>query len=167
MNGADLTSVVRIDEMKGENEEETLGLKLMLEEAHAFLSSFNWCTRIEESYFGFGYAGIVAVFLFRINQVRSDVDDWLWVVVGDLPPAYLVTEGNLTPDLALDGYINEMTKWVQAMQHGCSVEDLIPVNVPPTQENAEALEGRLSALRRIIKDTVAPQKSRQFSKEVQ
>lgn len=166
MNGADLTSVVPIEEMKGETDEETRGLARMLAEARGFLSAFNWCQRIEESYFGFGYAGIVAVFLFRIIPARTGVDDWLWVVVGDLPFAYLVTEGSLTPDLAVDGYICEMSRWVQAAMDGQPVKDLIPVNVPPTQENAEALERRLGALREIVKGTVKPQKSKQVSREV-
>jgi hypothetical protein len=166
MNRADLTTVVPLAEMQGENEEETRGLSLMFEEARAFLSAFTWCAHIRESYFGFGYAGIVAVFLFRISPVRPDIDEWLWVVVGDIPPAYLVTEGNLTPDLAVDAYIYEMTRWVKAAKEGGSVEGLIPVNVPPTQENAEALEGRLGALRLVIKDTVVPQKSKQVSREV-
>jgi hypothetical protein len=166
MNGADLTSVVPIDKMKGDSDEETLGLKQMFEEARGFLSGFAWCQRIEDSYFGFGYAGIVAVFLFRISPAHTGIDDWLWVVVGDLPSAYLVTEGNLTPDLAVDGYIYEMSRWVQAAKGGRPVKDLIPVNVPPTQENAEALERRLSALKDIIKDAVESQESTRVSREV-
>ena len=138
----------------------------MFEEARSFLAAFNWCLSIEESYFGFGYAGIVAVFLFRISPVRSSVDEWLWVVVGDVPPAYLVTEGNLTPDLALDSYIYEMNRWVKAAKQGRSTVDLIPVNVPPTRENVEALERRLDALRLVIKDNIPPHRSKQFSKGV-
>lgn len=166
MNSADLTSVVPIVEMRGETEEETRGLALMFQEARAFLSSFTWCERIQDSFFGFGYAGIVAVFLFRIVPARPGVDDWLWVVVGDLPPAYLVTEGNLTPDLAVDGYICEMTKWVEAAKERRPVGDLIPVNVPATQANAEVLERRLNALRHIINDTVLPHRSKRASREV-
>ena len=166
MNGADVTSVVPIAVMRGENEQETRGLACMHDEAHGFLSSFSWCRRIEESFFGFGYAGIVAVFLFKVTPATAGVDDWLWVIVGDLPPAYLVTEGNPTPDLAVDAYISEMSKWVQAAKEGRPVKDLIPVNVPPTQENAEALERRLGALREIIKRTLQQQKSTQVSREV-
>jgi hypothetical protein len=165
-NGADLPSVVPISEMRGENDEETRGLRRMFEEAHEFLSSFSWCQRIEESFFGFGYARIVAVYLFKIVPDRAGVDDWLWVVVGDLPPAYLVTEGNSTPDLALDAYIGEMSKWVEAAKKRRSVRHLIPVNVPATKRNAEALEGRLNALRNIIRDTVLPHKSNRASREV-
>ena len=166
MNGADLSTVVPIAEMTGENEEEARGLREMLERAQLFLSAFNWCHRIEESYFGFGYAGIVAVFLFRITPTRSDVDDWLWVIVGDIPPAYLVTEGNLTADLALDGYVSEMSKWVTAAKEGRSVQGLIPVPVPPTPENAEDLGRRLTALRLIIEDKVLEHKANRLSREV-
>lgn len=165
MNGADLSAVVPVAEVRGENQEETRGLRQMFEMARAFLSSFGWCRSIEESFFGFGYAGIVAVFLFRIEPARASVDDWLWVVVGDIPPAYLVTEGNLTPDLALDGYIHEMSRWVQAARDGRPVRDLIPVSIAPTQENAEDLERRLGALREIIQETVYPYKCKQASRE--
>ena len=166
MNDADLTTVVPVAEMTGQSDEETIGLKQMFEEAKTFLSSFHWCLQIEQSYFGFGYAGIVAVFLFRISPIRPDIDEWLWVVIGDIPSAYLVTEGNPTPDVAVDAYIYEMARWVDAAKEGRSVEDLIPVNVLPTQENAEALEGRLGALRLIIKDMLAAHKSKQDSREV-
>jgi len=166
MNGADLTSVVPIVEMRGENDDETRGLAKMFDEAHKFLSSFCWCRRIEESFFGFGYAGIVAVFLFKIDPAREGIDDWLWVVVGDIPPAYLVTEENLTPDLAVEGYIQEMSRWVEAAKEGRPVKDLIPVNAAATQENAEALEKRLGALKEIIKPTLQPHSSKQVSREV-
>ena len=138
----------------------------MLEEARGFLSTFNWCRRTEESYFGIGYADILAVFLFRISPACTGVDDWLWVVVGDLPNAYLVTEGNLTPELAVDGYVYEMSRWVEAAKDGRPVEDLIPVNVAPTQENAEALERRLRALKEIVKDAIELQRSKRVSREV-
>ncbi len=167
MNGADLSTVVPIAESIGENEDETRGLRRMFEEAQSFLSSFSWCEQVKESFFGFGYAGIVAVFLFRIRPSRPHIDDWLWVNVGDLPPACLVTEGNLTPDLAVDGYISEMRRWAKAVNEGRSVKALIPVNVAPTLENAEKLERRLNALRKIIRDTLMPRESKQISSEVQ
>jgi hypothetical protein len=61
VNGADLTSVVPIEDMKGDNDEETFGLKQMFGEGRGLLSAFARCQRIEGSYFGFGYAGVRAV----------------------------------------------------------------------------------------------------------
>ena len=45
--------------------------------------------------------GVVAVFLFRIDG-PPEVDPLLWVVVGDLPTAYLVTDDAPSPAIALD-----------------------------------------------------------------
>jgi hypothetical protein len=35
--------------------------------------------------------GVVSTFLFRIDA-EPNIDEWLWVVVGDLPSCYLVTD---------------------------------------------------------------------------
>lgn len=118
MNGADLTSVVAVAERRGENPEETRGLTLTFDVAQKFIPSFSWCERIEESFVGVGYSGIVAVFLFRISSARPGVDGWRWVIVGDLPPAYPETEGKLTPDSAVDAYICEMSKCAEDVKEG-------------------------------------------------
>jgi hypothetical protein len=52
----------------------------------------------------------------------------------------------------LDAYIGEMETWVRAARSGESVSGLIPVNVPPTTENAEALERRLKMLDDLLRD---------------
>jgi hypothetical protein len=69
------------------------------------------------------------------------------VIVGDLPPAYIVVEDNPTAADALDAYCSEMESWVEAVRNGESVNELIPVNVPPSREYAEQLSGRLGYLR--------------------
>lgn len=159
MNNVDFSKVVPATEMEGESEHDTALLRQMLKEAHDYLMSFKWCEDICESYFGLGIGGVVAVFLFRINPSREDVDEWLWVVVGDLPAAYLVTDGSPTPAEALETYVEEMKAWVVAVEEGRSVEDIIPVNVSPTPENADALERRLTFLKVEIIPRFGDQKS--------
>jgi len=56
-------------------------------------------------------------------------------------------DDNPTAADALDAYCLEMELWVEAVKGGKSVENLIPVNVAPTLENAEQLGGRLVFLR--------------------
>jgi hypothetical protein len=124
----------------------------MLDAALGFLQSFGWCGRVRESYLGIGIPGVVAVFLFRIVPKGPKVDELIWVVVGDVPPAYLVTDNAPNPAAALDAYIGEMETWVRAARSGESVSGLIPVNVPPTTENAEALERRLKMLDDLLRD---------------
>lgn len=115
-------------------------------EALEFLRGFSWCTSVLELYKGISEPGIVGVFLCRIHPARPEVDNWLWVVVGDLPPAYLVTDEAPNPASALDGYVSLMRHWVTAAEQGLPVDDLIPVNVPPTREYAAMLATRLNLL---------------------
>ena len=145
-----VTGVVPTSAMTGEDEEETARLREMEGQARAFLSSFQWCESIDGLYFGDGVGGVCAVFFAHIKPSRPDVDEHLWVVVGDLPPAYLVTDDCRTPKQALEGYIEEMRKWVALAKVGQASHDVIPVYVPPTPESAEALESRLDALEQKI-----------------
>jgi len=132
--------------MLGESEEETALVRAMSERAQAFLSSFAWCESIEEFYFGDGIGNIFAAFFARIKPSRPSVDEYLWVVVGDVPPAYLVTDHCHTPKEAICAYIEEMRKWVAAARLGQNPRDVIPVNAPATPESAEALNRRLDTL---------------------
>jgi len=79
-------------------------------------------------------------------RTRPDVDEWVWVVVGDLPPTYLTCEDSPNPATALDAYIGAMSEWVEAAGSGKSVADLIPVNVPASPRNADLLGKRLAFL---------------------
>lgn len=132
--------------MKGDDEEETAELHEMLADATNYLKSFPWVREIKAAYWGIGVPKIVGVFLFEIDPSREDVDDKIWVIVDDLPPAYITAEDSPNPAAALDAYIGAMEQWVEAAKAGRSVENLIPVDVPPTLENAARLESRLRFL---------------------
>ncbi len=142
--------IIPLNLMKGDDAEDSRLLRIMADGAENYLRSFKWCKGIREAFFGDGYGGIVAVFLFRIDRGSSDVDEWLWVVFGDVPPAYLVTDECKTPSEALTGYIGEMSKWVALAKEGRSSSDVIPVYVPSTPENADDLAKRLTILREIV-----------------
>ena len=146
----DFKMLIPSEEIRGEDEAETSELREMLNEATRYLSSFSWCKRIEESYFGCGVGAVFAVFLFKIRPSSDKVDEWIWVIVGDLPPAYITTEDAPNAACALDAYIGAMTKWVEAAKNGRTVAGLIPVNVPPTPENAAQLQSRLDFLNKEI-----------------
>ena len=142
-----------IQSMKGDDPDDTRLLEDMAKEAKEFLSGFPWVTQIEDIYASeVAIGGIVAVFLFRIIPASSEIDEWLWVVVGDLPPAYLVTDSAPDGESALRNYIEEMTTWANAVSEGRDTDDLIPVNVPPTTDNAVQLMGRLDYISTEILD---------------
>ena len=120
-------------------------IEMYYSDAKGYLQFFDWCLEIRESYIGMLYPGILAIFLFRIVP-GDNADEWIWIIVGDLPPAYLTVDTCPNPATALDGYIGAMQEWVDAALEGRSVADLIPVNVSATREHAEMLQSRLEFL---------------------
>lgn len=147
--------VVPIAAMRGDDDDDTARLRPMFEQASSYLRSFAWCREIKEAYFGLGVGDIVAVFLFGIERAKEGAYEWLWVVVGDLPPACLLTGEAKHPAAALDGYVFEMERWVEAVTSGSSVDGLIPVNAPPSLEYADLLKRRLVFLHRYVLSTYA------------
>lgn len=84
----DSSKVVPATDIHGDDAEDSRLLKDMFAKASTFLESFPWCDKILSSHFSLGVGGVVAVFLFQIENSRDDVDDWVWIIVGDIPPAY-------------------------------------------------------------------------------
>ncbi|HXX21166.1 MAG TPA: hypothetical protein VEJ46_17335 [Candidatus Acidoferrum sp.] len=142
--------VMPMDQLFGDDAEDTQLLHAMAAYAENYLSSFKWCEAVEARYFGGGVGKIVAVFLFRIRPTRPDIDRWLWVIVGDIPPAYLVTDRAKAPSQALEAYISEMRRWVELARKSRSSPHVIPVNRPATPEEAKELAVRLDALEEMM-----------------
>lgn len=113
------------------------------EMAKNYINSFSWSGSIQKAYLAEGYNGILCVFFFKINPVKSDIDKNLWVICGDIPSAYIVTDEAPNSTKALEMYIYEMRKWVHAVIDEESIDDLIPVNVEPSKKYADLLTKRL------------------------
>jgi hypothetical protein len=120
--------------------------KKLFNEATQFLLNQVWCERVISSYEGLVVEGVIGVFLFNLVPATSAADHWIWIVVGDLPPAYIAVVECPNPACALDAYIGAMEQWVNAIKAQASTAELIPVSAPPTLENALALEKRLNFL---------------------
>jgi hypothetical protein len=144
-----LDALTPTDQIVGEDEEETLELNSLLQEARSFLSNFSWCLGIRREFFGIGVGGVVGVFLFDLN-VPTGVDGELWVVTGDLPSAYLVTDRAPTPTAALRVYCELMDDWIRAVRGSGDLSKAFPVGAQPTKENANQLEKRVRFLREEI-----------------
>lgn len=142
--------IIPLDQMLGGDDEDTALLRVMASGAEKYIRSFPWCNSVREVYFGDGYGGVVAVFLFHIEPSRADVDEWIWVISCDVSPAYLVTDSCKTPSQALEGYIGEVSKWVKLAKDGRTSKDIIPVYMPATPENAADVENRLKVLQEAI-----------------
>ena len=146
------TDVEPVGSIEWEDDEDAELYQRMIEEATEFMEGFRWCRKVESLSGGKAVPGVIAVFLARIVPTKKDVDADLWVIVGDVPPAYLVLDDSPDSNQALLAYIECMEDWVGAARAGDPVDDLIPVNVEPTPENAEMLASRLAFLQEHIVD---------------
>ncbi|MDR3792652.1 MAG: hypothetical protein P4L03_04640 [Terracidiphilus sp.] len=122
----------------------------MAEEAVNYIRTFDWCVEIHEIYFGDGVGGIVALFLFYVTIREFEKPEWLWVVVGDLPPSYMEFEAGHTPRAALLRYIEGVEEWLATPESERLSGDLIPIDVPPGSEFAEMLRSRMKTLRSLV-----------------
>ena len=150
MEKIDCSKLTAIDAMAGEDAEETDQLHTLLKKAEEFIHSFKWAGKSRNVYFGIGVADLLGVFLFELVPGLEGVDRYLWVIVGDVPPAYLVIDNAPNPARALATYIEEMERWADAVNAGKSIEQCIPVNGAPTRENAASLKTRLAFIEREI-----------------
>jgi len=153
MSTIDYSALSAIESMVGEDAEETSQLRALYERAVNYICSFHWHGKIEKIYFGLGVSDIVGVFLFELTPRSANVDKLLWVIIGDVPPAYLVTDDAPDAATALQVYIREMNRWVEAAKAGASIKEVIPVNAPPTIGNATDLERRL----KFLEEEILPQ----------
>ena len=150
MKKIDYSKLTAIDAMVGEDDEETDQLRALYENAKVFIESFKWYGKIRNVYFGLGVADVIGVFLFELAPVSEDVDRFLWVIIGDVPPAYIVIDNAPNPACALKIYVAEMNGWADAVNAGKSIDQNIPVSGAPTKKNAASLKKRLAFIEREI-----------------
>jgi hypothetical protein len=146
----DLTGLTPVADTRGETPDETTAIQALARRAAEYLLSHSWCLGIQQQFTALAFPRIFGLFLFQIAPSSRDVDEWLWVVIGDIPPAYLVTDEAPDALSAIELYDDLMQEWVDAVLAGEPTDDLIPVNVPPTREYAEMLRSRLELIREMI-----------------
>ena len=87
-------------------------LKGTHEEAKNYLLNFKWCTEIKNSFLYTNLGSTFCIFLFEIVNSQSNEDNFLWVMVGDIPPMYLDVYGPQTTKEVVEDYIrNFFTKY--------------------------------------------------------
>jgi hypothetical protein len=148
MNNVRFDLLVEAEAIQGEDPEETRLLQETFEEASKYLKKMKWCQGIKKGYFGIGIGGVFGVFLFNI-EAAPNIDEWLWVISGDLPSAYLVTDEARDPVNALKVYCDLMDGWIKKVR-GKEAGPVFPVEAEPTVQNSKMLEKRVRLLREKI-----------------
>src|SRR5438128_250881 len=134
--------------MKSARRIESAEVEALATRARRFVETFAWCERVTNCDLGFAIAGVLGVFHIElIPTPERGAEPTVWVVVGDVPPAYLAFEEGDTWQDALRGYVEEMQQWVDAVRTRESLDEVIPVNVSPTREHADMLASRLQFIR--------------------
>jgi len=132
----------------GDDPDDTELLREMAAEARDYIEDHEWCPPVASVHLAFGIGGVVAAFLVQFEDVIEDTDDdALWIVVGDLPSAYVIVEPGDDGDAALRRYCELMEDWTFNVLKGHSLDESFPVEVEATQEHAEMLNQRIAFIR--------------------
>ena len=141
MNEINLDELTEIEEIKS-----IIGL---YDKAKQYLGNFDWCVSVKNGWFDedFRVYDKIGVFLFEIEPLNDSIDDFIWVIVGDLPSVYL--DKSVKSGLeALEIYCDLMQDWVDNIRVGKTVSECYPIPVDPNLENAELLNNRILFIRR-------------------
>jgi hypothetical protein len=101
-------------------------------------------------YLAYGVGGVVAVFLLKFKNCNINGDSVLWVIVSDIPSAYLVVDDAPDPKVALKIYCELMSDWAKAVLSGQCLNNEFPVGAAATKENAEHLLSRIGLIEKDI-----------------
>ncbi|GIV14997.1 MAG: hypothetical protein KatS3mg022_0432 [Armatimonadota bacterium] len=127
-------------------------------EARDFLLAHSWCRTVRSLSLRKWVEGIFALFYAEIEpEPGSGADEAVWVIVGDLPPAYIDVFSATTAREALEAYMGLLEEWVEAVRVGEPLDELMPiyhryslVPVPPTLRFAEMMSLRLQFLQDLL-----------------
>ena len=138
----------RFSDITGDDADDTRLLREMAEEARRYITSHSWCPPQKDLFLACGVGGVIALFLVDFTEkIGGSPDDSLWLVVGDLPSAYFVTENATNPRAALETYCYLMDDWITAVLDKGDLDEVYPVEAEPSEQNARELESRLMFLR--------------------
>jgi hypothetical protein len=149
----DTSTFQRISDIAGDSVDDTTLLREMAANARQYLRSFRWCPKIDAIYLAVGVGGIVAIFYCELREkIGNSDDDALWVVVGDIPSAYLVVEPDDSATEALGRYCDMMEAWAFAVEASTPLAEVFPIEAKPTYDNARSLRERVAFIRSEILD---------------
>ena len=148
-----IEGMVVAQEAVGDDEEDTNLIRQMGKAASDYCNGFEWCDSVQQVYFGGGVGGILCVFLLSIVPAREGIGEWIWVVLGDIPAAYLPLEDSSSPKEVFDTYLRGINNWVSFAKKGKTGtpdDGVPPIDAPATPENAAILERRLGLIKELL-----------------
>jgi hypothetical protein len=145
----DRSSLQKFPLIFGDSDYDTELILSMKNEAVEFICNQSWGRMPDQCYFACGVGEIYSIWLFDYDIPVSNEYKTLWVIVGDIPPAYMVPDEISNCEDVLRCYVRLMRDWVKSVLNGDSLLDCVPVNAVPNVENAKLLSSRLDFLESI------------------
>ena len=108
-------------------------------EAAGYLKSFSWCGNILSANLYTNLGEKLCLFLFEIDNLTSKDDNFLWVIVGDIPPMYLDIHGAKSTKEVLENFVFLANEWIDHVNSGIDLTECYPFNTKPTTELANLL----------------------------
>ena len=124
--------------------------KEMDQKAVLYIKDFGWCREVKESTLYLNLGSTLCIFLMEIDNAASDEDNFLWIMVGDIPSMHLDVYGTKTTIEVLDRYNALARDWIFNVQHGLSVDDCYPFDTESTIEMADMLKKRVDFIEKTI-----------------
>jgi hypothetical protein len=126
----------------------------LVNEGYQFLTRHSWCLSVRHSYLCELWEGILAILYFEIEPASTDIDDSVWIIAGDISPAYIDVAICQTVRDALEAYIDVLQDWIDAVLKEESVSEMMPLyvrysmnRIPATPEYANLLQYRVKYIR--------------------
>ena len=145
----DVNKLTNIGDFKKSRVELKVELMTLFNEAKSYLEKQNWCSNIVGCWFDRSYVDKLAVFYFKIVPL-GEADEFVWIIVGDIPPAYIDIETASNGALAIQAYTDIMEDWVTAVVNGEGVDEVYPIDAPANEEYASMLASRIKFIRNKI-----------------
>jgi len=126
----------------------------LYKQAESYLKGFKWCKEIKSAKVYTNLGRIFCIFLFEIENIESNEDNFLWVVAGDIPTMYLDVFGSKTTKEVVTMYVVLAEDWINGIKTGEGVDECYPFNAEPTLELAELLEKKTSFMKTTLIDNI-------------
>ncbi len=124
--------------------------------ATAFIKQAGWLRSIEVLYGRLQIDPIFALYLVDCSS-NPKMPPYIWVIVGDIPPAFLSTTVNPSAIAAVETYVAELRWWSKTLLEGGDMAECMPIlhadsfrPLPPTPKTATMVGERADAVERLI-----------------
>ena len=97
---------------------------------------------------------VFCIFLFEIENTQSPEDNFLWVIVGDIPSMYLNADSSDTTKKVIEMYVGLAEDWIKNVMEHKGIDDCYPFIAEPTIEMAELLQKKISFMGGTLLDNI-------------